>query len=337
MADNPQRVEDYMEEDGEDDVDSIVEFDGEVNDDTLDVNLDEYDMLTKVTDTSAAQARKGKDIQGIPWSRLNITRDDYRATRILQYQNYENVPASGETADKEWKPTEKGGEYYEFFYNSRVVKPTILHFQLRNLVWATSKHDVYLISNYSILHWSSMLHKLSEVLNFSGHIVPTEKHAGNLLEGFSQTQISTMAVWDRFLVAGGFQGEIICKCLDKPGVSFCTRVSYDDNAITNALEMYESISGERYFMASNNDCSIRVFNMERYELIHHYQFPWPVNVIALSSGSLSYFSGLYCFLSELGALLNKTNTIVQFFKVWMCLFPLLGKGIEFCLGFCLVC
>lgn len=46
--------------------------------------------------------------------------------------------------------------------------------QLRNLVWATSKHDVYLISNDSLMHWSSISRNLSEVLNFSGRIVPTE-------------------------------------------------------------------------------------------------------------------------------------------------------------------
>jgi hypothetical protein len=38
-----------------------------------------------------------------------------------------------------------------------------------------------------------------------------QKHAGSLLEGFSQTQVSTMAVKDNLLVAGGFQGELICK------------------------------------------------------------------------------------------------------------------------------
>ncbi|KAF9615486.1 hypothetical protein IFM89_023855 [Coptis chinensis] len=53
-----------------------------------------------VTDTSAAQARRGKDIQGIPWERLNITREKYRQTRIEQYKNYENVPSSGEVVDK---------------------------------------------------------------------------------------------------------------------------------------------------------------------------------------------------------------------------------------------
>ncbi|KAI9078715.1 hypothetical protein K1719_039302 [Acacia pycnantha] len=47
--------------------------------------------------------------------------------------------------------------------------------QLRNLVWATSKHDVYLISNYSVMHWSSLTGNLSEIINFSGHVAPTEE------------------------------------------------------------------------------------------------------------------------------------------------------------------
>ncbi|KAI9073762.1 hypothetical protein K1719_044259 [Acacia pycnantha] len=49
--------------------------------------------------------------------------------------------------------------------------------QLRNLVWATSKHDVYLISNYSVMHWSSLTGNLSEIINFSGHVAPTEDNA----------------------------------------------------------------------------------------------------------------------------------------------------------------
>ncbi|KAG6470982.1 hypothetical protein ZIOFF_072071 [Zingiber officinale] len=123
-------------------------------------------------------------------------------------------------SSSECKPTEKGGMYYEFQRNTRSVKSTILHFQLRNLVWATSKHDVYLMSHYSVLHWSALNGEKYEVINVSGHIAPCEvyknsiclqKHPGSLLEGFSQTQVSTLAVKDNLLVAGGFQGELICK------------------------------------------------------------------------------------------------------------------------------
>jgi hypothetical protein len=45
-------------------------------------------------------ARKGRDIQGIPWEQINITRKKYRQSRLEQYKNYENVPNSGEEAMK---------------------------------------------------------------------------------------------------------------------------------------------------------------------------------------------------------------------------------------------
>lgn len=44
--------------------------------------------------------------------------------------------------------------------------------QLRNLVWATSKHDVYLMHSYSVMHWSSMTRKGTEVLSVAGPLVP---------------------------------------------------------------------------------------------------------------------------------------------------------------------
>nr|GMD63180.1 uncharacterized WD repeat-containing protein C2A9.03-like [Ipomoea batatas] len=61
---------------------------------------------------------------------MNITRQSIRVTRLEQYRNYENIPLSGESVDKECKQTEKGANYYDFFYNTRVVKPTLLHFQV---------------------------------------------------------------------------------------------------------------------------------------------------------------------------------------------------------------
>lgn len=40
-----------------------------------------------------------------------------------------------------------------------------------------------------------------------------QKHPGSLLEGFTETQVSTLAVRDNLLIAGGFQGELICKVI----------------------------------------------------------------------------------------------------------------------------
>lgn len=46
--------------------------------------------------------------------------------------------------------------------------------QLRELVWATSNHDVYLMSNHSITHWSSVTSSGDEVLDLAGHVTPSE-------------------------------------------------------------------------------------------------------------------------------------------------------------------
>lgn len=48
-------------------------------------------QMSQVSDTTAAQARHGKDVQGIPWDRLQFTREKYRETRLQQYKNYENL------------------------------------------------------------------------------------------------------------------------------------------------------------------------------------------------------------------------------------------------------
>lgn len=32
------------------------------------------------------------------------------------------------------------------------------------------------------------------------------------------------------------------------------------------------------FMVSNNDCGVRVYDMEKFQLLNHFRFPWPVNV-----------------------------------------------------------
>ncbi|KAK4386860.1 putative WD repeat-containing protein C2A9.03 [Sesamum angolense] len=219
-----------------------------------DSDVNEFDyMNSRNQDTTAAQARGGRDIQGIPWERLNITREKYRQTRLEQYKNYENISQSGEVSEK-----------------------------LRNLVWATSKHDVYLMSHYSVMHWSSLTHTKSEVLNVSGHVAPCEKHPGSLLEGFTQTQVSTLAVKDKLLVAGGFHGELICKNLDRPGVSTVRGLPMMI-MLSPMLLRYTRLAV--HFVASNNDCGVRDFDLESFQLSKHLPFSWPVNHTSLSPDS----------------------------------------------------
>ncbi|KAM0854181.1 hypothetical protein ACQ4PT_050584 [Festuca glaucescens] len=133
--------------------------------------------------------------------------EDDRQAELVGDSDYED----DEYIQSVCTPVKKGQLYYEFKLNTRSVKPTILHFQLRNLVWATARHDVYLMSCLSALHWSPLTSEKQEVIDFEGHVAPYEKHQGNFYEGFYQTEVTTLAVKNNLLLAGGFHGELICK------------------------------------------------------------------------------------------------------------------------------
>ncbi|GLU16207.1 hypothetical protein SLE2022_326520 [Rubroshorea leprosula] len=243
---------------------------------------DDFETSKSKTDTSALEARNGKDIQGIPWERLNFTRDKYREMRLRQYKNYENLSLSREEIEKDCLQVEKGKTFYDFQFNTRLVKSTIVHFQLRNLLSATSKHDVYLMQNYSVMHWSSMLRRGKEVLNVAKPIVPTLKRPGLLSQSLSRVQISTMAVKENLMVAGGFHGELICKYINQPGVAFCTKLTSDENAITNTLDIYRNPCWAMRVVAANNDAQVRIFDAENFACLNCFSFDWSVNNTSVS-------------------------------------------------------
>ncbi|KAJ6412779.1 hypothetical protein OIU84_005763 [Salix udensis] len=143
---------------------------------------------------------------------------------------------------------------------------------LRNLLWATSKHDVYLMQNYSVMHWSSLLRRGKEVLNVAKPIAPTRQRPGLLSDSLSRVQISTMTVKDNLMVAGGFQGELICKYLDQPGVAFCKKMTTGENAITNAVDVYRNHNGAMRIMVANNDAQVRVFDAETFASLNCFSF-----------------------------------------------------------------
>ncbi|KAL8514090.1 hypothetical protein ACS0TY_013271 [Phlomoides rotata] len=275
-------VDDYYDvTDFEDDIDSPRIGSSFTDDDLMDSDFeDDIELSYPRSETSALEARNGKDIQGIPWGRLNFTREEYRESRLKQYKNYESLPRSCEDLDKECKKVEKGHNFYDFQFNTRLVKSTIVHFQLRNLLWATSKHDVYLTQNYSVMHWNSLLRRGKEVLNAAKPIVPTLKYPGCLAQTLSRIQISTMTVKDNLMVAGGFQGEVICKYLNQPGVAFCTKVASDENAITNSVDIYNNHSGAMRVITANNDANVRVLDGANFVCLNRFSFPWSVNNIS---------------------------------------------------------
>ncbi|XP_025668231.1 uncharacterized WD repeat-containing protein C2A9.03 isoform X3 [Arachis hypogaea] len=155
------------------------------------------------------------------------------------------------------------------------------YFMLRNLLWATSKHDVYLMQNYSVMHWSSLQQRGKEVFNVATPIVPTLECPGLLARPVYRVQISTMVVKENLVVAGGFHGELVCKNLRHPGVAFCSKIT-PGNAITNAVDVYRHPSGSLRVVAANNDSQVQTFDAENFASVGCFQYDWSVNNTSVS-------------------------------------------------------
>mmetsp|Transcript_3852 Transcript_3852/g.6727 ORF Transcript_3852/g.6727 Transcript_3852/m.6727 type:complete len:636 (-) Transcript_3852:222-2129(-) len=323
-----------------------------------------------IIDITAEQVAAGIDIQGVPWGSLPFGREEYRNTRLSAYKNYENMPQDTSLKNEIKANHRKDAKFFRFYHNTRRAKCTVVHFQLRNLVWATSERDVYLVYKNDVMHWDAVRKRVSRVLNLSGNrrpSLPGVDHGDDSrdsstssgfetdltarpmltdqklellreegqLSGFSplgpellkrkgkdrirassaqaryppstlssaldyfrsgfaslhgsafesraddllgrQVQVSTIAVNHNICVAGGFFGEVVAKELSTGKIMHNARVTLDDNAITNALEVYLGPSGIPRVMACNNDCCIRVFDVPTFTLLKVHEFGWPVN------------------------------------------------------------
>ncbi|KAI0564154.1 WD40 repeat containing protein [Gracilaria domingensis] len=213
-------------------------------------------------DITAEQAAQGGDVQGIPWDTLQFTRDDYRATRLRDNQRRD----ASESAEGLVKEPKKDACFYDFFKNTRKVKCNIVHFQLRNLAWATSKHDVFVMHEGVVVHWDSCAKRKSKVLDLSGSTTSGPNSLGMLV------QISTLIAKDDLVIAGGFFGEMIAKNLRTGAIIHNKRITYDDNAITNAIDIHDGT-----IITSNNDCYVRTFDMNTFQRKSAFRFEKPVN------------------------------------------------------------
>ncbi len=75
------------------------------------------------------------------------------------------------------------GRFFQLVRNVRSVHAHIVHFQLRNLVWATSRNDVYLVTDNCITHWSPITRRATPVMDLGG------PPAAPLLSGVGRMQV----------------------------------------------------------------------------------------------------------------------------------------------------
>ncbi|KAI3424072.1 hypothetical protein D9Q98_009435 [Chlorella vulgaris] len=226
-------------------------------------------------DTTAVGLASGRDIQGIPWHLTQYTRESYRHSRNQQYNNYMNLEADVAAA----KPAvaaaatkTRPAPMYGFYRSWRQVSTSIVHFQLRNLVWATSAHDVYHVRENKVQLWNSVAQRLTKVIDVSGG------PGGGVAPGLGKIQLCTLCAKEGLVVGGGFSGEVVARRQGSQDEFSCSmRVTHSDNGITNAIEIYRPAAAQVRVVCSNNDDLVRAYDASTFQLVSQYRFPWAVN------------------------------------------------------------
>eukprot|EP01026_Neomeris_dumetosa_P049862 TRINITY_DN4364_c1_g1_i5.p2 TRINITY_DN4364_c1_g1~~TRINITY_DN4364_c1_g1_i5.p2 ORF type:complete len:226 (+),score=27.16 TRINITY_DN4364_c1_g1_i5:191-868(+) len=194
--------------------------------------------------TRQAWQRTG-DMQGIPWQRVNLSRELYRAERMQHVRNYFNVLELGDEAKlNHYKQRlklmegemDKDGMFYQFAKTWRDMRPQVLHFQLRNLVWATSPLDVYFTQDHCVKHFNTAFKKVTTIMNLQGG--QQDVVIGN--RPLHKVQISTLCVKHGVVAAGGFNAELVVQRFNHRGYAFVGKITEDDNGITNGLDVFDN-------------------------------------------------------------------------------------------------
>ncbi|KZF26089.1 YVTN repeat-like/Quino protein amine dehydrogenase [Xylona heveae TC161] len=215
------------------------------------------------------------DAQGINWERLGTTRSAARQARGKLYTNYTNL--RNVYPSKYAQDLPETENFFQFRRMDTTKHPSLTHFQLRNLICASSKNDVYYAGKSRVYSMNPSIQKETCVMDLTKPSISTIYPGG--------LRISTISASDGVLIAGGFGGEYAMTTLhsnyDEAHVEGL--VSRDDKGITNHVHTFlDRFNSHPNAVFSSNDGKIRVLDCYSNRFIREHSYGYPINCSATS-------------------------------------------------------
>ena len=155
---------------------------------------------------------------------------------------------------------------FRFHQTQCDLRCVILHVQLRHLITATSKNDVFYYSGMSVEHWNPLTGITKPAISFFS-------------PELFRFRCSTLAAFDNLLLCGGFDGQFVVKRLDASNdpVRIGT-ITTDLDSITNHFHMLENSK----CIISSNDKRLRILDLNTLSFSATFATDWSVNCAARS-------------------------------------------------------
>ncbi|KAI9030132.1 hypothetical protein CLU79DRAFT_734208 [Phycomyces nitens] len=224
----------------------------------------------------------GMDMQAMNWKAFGLDRETFEMGRLRTFSNYQSIvpPLVGRIME-EPKEMIKEENFFTFKHGRLGERCSVGHFQLRSLLWATSKNDVYYLYDDSVRHWSP------------------QRSRSRLVTSFPMKVISMICSHDILLV-GGARGEYACRRLDSnDNMSYFGTPTQNPNGTTNHLDIIDLNRGGLTALISGNDETTHFIDLETMETEQIIQFSFPVNHTATSPDK-----GMLCAVGD------STKTVV---------------------------
>ncbi|KAL7750396.1 hypothetical protein RI367_004169 [Sorochytrium milnesiophthora] len=210
---------------------------------------------------------RGTDVQGVDWSALPISRDRYRDERIKASKSFRNTLYDLSNL-RTLLPVQSRVPFYQFNHSNLAEKCCFNHFQLRNLIWATSHNEVVFAHDHYVRRWNSALRQTTTLIDsFSDHKVAPG----------GPIKITTMTAGLGIMAVGGMLGQYVIRAMRKSSTPATGLLMRDNLAITNYMEVAETLSGSVTVLASSNDQKVRRLDAATNTIVQSIDLPWPVN------------------------------------------------------------
>ncbi|KAH7408250.1 WD40-repeat-containing domain protein [Phaeosphaeria sp. MPI-PUGE-AT-0046c] len=230
------------------------------------------------------------DSQGIDWAARNTTRSHMRAKRRgyevarlpLSSHQVRNVSLGGRLSsasanhDKYIPPSPNTDNFFRFQRNNTTHRAFFPHFQLRNVLAATSRNDIYYAAGQHVLRTDAQGSVADVMVDFSNRLS---------VKG----SITTIASTDSVLIAGAFDGEYSITDLSSSSENPSTFGRTSDlimdtrSRIVNHMHLYNGrTTYHPQAVLCSNDFHLRVLDCMTNQFTHSFLYPAAVNCSATS-------------------------------------------------------
>ncbi|KAK9474491.1 Quino protein amine dehydrogenase [Dipodascopsis tothii] len=220
----------------------------------------------------------GHDAQAIRWPAGGDVLARARRRRLDTYSGYINVPGSqaqlAEVVDSQFTDE----RIFSFATTFTEARPSLLHFQLRNLVFPLSKACTLYSDKTTVKR-----------LNADDGTIATVFSQQKCKTSFGRSlKISTIAAAGQHLIVGGLLGQFAYKRLDSVDTLAPQAegmITFDVNGITNHADIVaQTRSGGVAAVFSSNDRYLRTLDLASATFVASHAFDFAINCTAASPG-----------------------------------------------------